>query len=172
MKEYIVIADDDPDICRLIAKVLKSYTIWQASNGVDALELIRRVHPELVILDVGMPTMTGVEVANAMAADPATASIPILFLSAHGEPGDIQVGLRAGGIFYLVKPFDPEDLASDVRAILIAASRPSALPGRSHAPQSTEKPGTEPQREHAMAAGRAASNDPHWPSDTQGVPFS
>ena len=64
--------------------------------------------------------MTGVEVAQTMAADPATASIPIVFLSAHGEPEDIQVGLRGGGVFYLVKPFDPEDLVSHVQAILIA----------------------------------------------------
>lgn len=131
MGAYIVIVDDDPDISGLISYVLKGDTVWQATNGVSGLELIRREHPDLVILDMAMPGMTGVEVAQQMAADPTISSIPILFLSGRTESVDIEAGLRAGGTFYIGKPFELDDLVSHIRALLASLDRPWSQGGYS-----------------------------------------
>src|SRR5437660_12630513 len=78
MKPRLVIADDEADICRLITFLLRSYDLAEARNGKRALELIREVPPDLVLLDVMMPEMTGLEVLDAVRRNPLTASIPII----------------------------------------------------------------------------------------------
>ena len=118
----IVVADDEADIRRLTTFTLqrRGYTILEASAGDAALELIRRERPDLAVLDVMMPGLSGIEVAAAMAADPATASIPVVMLSAKGQASEVQAGLASGAHVYLVKPFSPRELGERVAAILAA----------------------------------------------------
>jgi DNA-binding response OmpR family regulator len=114
----IVVADDEPDITRLIALVLQEHTILPAKNGREAFALIRETHPDLVILDVMMPGMSGLEVARALKADPETASLPIIFLSAYGQQHEVAAGLGVGAARYLVKPFEPQTLRQYIQEVL------------------------------------------------------
>src|SRR5260370_8805522 len=118
MKSCLVIADDEADICRLIMFLLRSYDLSEAQNGKRALELIREVQPDLALLDVMMPEMTGLEVLDAVRGNPLTASIPIILLSAKGQVAEIEQGLQSGATRYLVKPFEPLALRTCVAEVL------------------------------------------------------
>ena len=128
MSPRIVVADDEADIRRLIVFVLKrrGYTVMEADAGDVALELIRRELPDLVTLDVMMPGLTGLEVAEALAADPATAAIPVIILSAKGQAAEVQAGLQSGARSYLVKPFESKELAERVEQLLAGAQGATA----------------------------------------------
>src|SRR5947209_11472698 len=105
MKPKLVIADNETDIRRLIVFLLRSYDLYEAHNGTRGLELIREVQPDLVLLDVMMPEMTGLQVLDAMRENPLTASIPVILLSAKGQAVEIEQGLHSGATRYPVKPF-------------------------------------------------------------------
>ena len=116
----LVVADDDDDIRGLVVFALerRGYVVHAAASGDVALELARTVGPDLVLLDVMMPGLTGLQVAHALRADPATAGIPILILSAQGQATEIQAGLASGAWAYVVKPFQPRELGERVAAML------------------------------------------------------
>jgi DNA-binding response OmpR family regulator len=116
----ILVADDEADIRRLTVFTLsrRGYTILEADAGDVALALIQQEHPDLVVLDVMMPGLDGLRVAEAMRADPATRAIPIVMLSAKGQNAEIEAGIASGAECYLVKPFSPRELAERVAAIL------------------------------------------------------
>ena len=118
MKPKLVIADDEADIRRLIVFLLRSYDLYEAQNGKRALELIREVQPDLVLLDMMMPEMTGLEVLDAMREDPLSASIPTIVLSAKGQAVEIEQGLHSGATRYLVKPFESQSLRTCVAEVL------------------------------------------------------
>ncbi|HEV2123731.1 MAG TPA: response regulator [Chloroflexota bacterium] len=120
MSARVVVADDDPDIRRLIVFTLRrrGYAVSEAEAGDSALDLIRQEHPDLVVLDVMMPGMTGIEVARALKRDPATGAIPIIMLSAKGQAAEVDAGLESGARAYMVKPFSTQELASKVAEIL------------------------------------------------------
>ena len=118
MKPKLVIVDDEADIRRLIVFLLRSYDLYEAQNGKRALELIREVRPDLVLLDVMMPEMSGLEVLEAMRAEVPTASIPVVLLSAKGQAAEIEQGLRSGATQYLVKPFESQSLRACVAEVL------------------------------------------------------
>ena len=118
MKPRLVIADDEADIRRLIVFLLRSYDLSEAHNGRRALELICEVQPDLVLLDVMMPEMTGLEVLDAVRKNPLIASIPIILLSAKGQVSEIEQGLQGGATRYLVKPFEPQALRACVAEVL------------------------------------------------------
>ena len=118
MKLRLVIADDEADIRRLIMFLLRSYDLSEAQNGKRALELIREVQPDLALLDVMMPEMTGLEVLDAVRRNPLTAAIPIILLSAKGQAAEIERGLQSGATRYLVKPFEPLALRTCVAEVL------------------------------------------------------
>ena len=120
MSARIVVADDEADIRRLIVYTLRrrGYTIVEARAGDTALELIRQERPDLAVLDVMMPGMSGLDVARALTADPETASIPIVILSAKGQATEIEAGLASGARTYLTKPFAPQELAARVAEAL------------------------------------------------------
>lgn len=124
MSARIVVADDEADIRRLIVFTLKrrGYTIFEATTGDSALDLIRAEHPDLAVLDVMMPGLSGIEVAQTLAADPATSSIPVIILSARGQAAEVAAGLSSGARVYMVKPFVPQELAAQVEAMLDAAA--------------------------------------------------
>lgn len=120
MNARIVVADDENDIRRLIVFTLRrrGHTVLEAENGDDALALIRREQPDLAVLDVMMPGLTGLDVVRALATEPETAAIPVVVVSAKGQAGEVEAGLSSGAISYLVKPFSPHDLAARVADIL------------------------------------------------------
>lgn len=118
MKPKLVIADDEADIRRLIAFLLRSYDLYEATDGKRALELIHEVQPDLALLDVTMPEMTGLEVLAAVRENPLTASMPVVLLSAKGQAVEIEQGLRTGATHYLVKPFESQALRSCIAEVL------------------------------------------------------
>ena len=117
----ILIAEDERDIRDLIAFTLRfaGYEVSVASNGEEAVALAPQVNPDLILMDVRMPRLTGYEACRALKADPNLRDIPIVFLSAKGQESEIQQGLDAGAEEYLLKPFAPDQLTNRVKAILV-----------------------------------------------------
>lgn len=115
----ILVADDAPEIRDLIAATLEdTYDIELAADGTEALALARFEPPDLVVLDVMMPGLTGFDVCEQLRAESKTATLPVLFLSARGERSYIKRGFKVGADDYLAKPFDPEELQLRVKALL------------------------------------------------------
>jgi DNA-binding response OmpR family regulator len=116
----ILIAEDEPDIRELVAFTLRfaGYEVTPATNGEEAVKLALQHIPDLIIMDVRMPKMTGYDACRAMKADPSLKDIPVVFLSAKGQDSEIQTGLDAGAEEYLLKPFAPDQLTARVKAIL------------------------------------------------------
>jgi two-component system alkaline phosphatase synthesis response regulator PhoP/two-component system response regulator VicR len=114
------VVDDEPAMLRLMEFIMqrKGYGMLTATNGEEALQVIRQQRPDLVLLDIMMPRLDGYEVAEAIRKDPATAEIPIVMLSAKAQNEDIERGLAVGVDTYVTKPFDPEKLAETVAALL------------------------------------------------------
>jgi CheY-like chemotaxis protein len=116
----ILIAEDERDIRDLIAFTLRfaGHEVYTASHGEEAVELAPKVNPDLILMDVRMPRMTGYEACKIMKADPDLKDIPVVFLSAKGQESEIQQGLASGAEEYLLKPFAPDQLTSRVKVIL------------------------------------------------------
>ncbi|HEY5984631.1 MAG TPA: response regulator transcription factor [Anaerolineales bacterium] len=116
----ILIAEDEPDIRELVTFMLRfaGYEVVAASNGEDAVRTASREIPDLVLMDVRMPRMTGYDACRLMKANPELRDVPVVFLSAKGQDAEIQSGLDAGAEEYLLKPFSPAELTSRVRGIL------------------------------------------------------
>ena len=116
----ILIAEDEPDIRELVAFTLRfaGHEVVTASNGEEAVQTAGREFPDLILMDVRMPRMTGYDACRVMKANPELKDIPVVFLSAKGQESEIQTGLEAGAEEYLLKPFAPDQLTDRVRAIL------------------------------------------------------
>jgi CheY-like chemotaxis protein len=121
----ILIAEDERDIRDLISFTLTfaGYTVVTAVNGEDAVEKARQVLPELILMDVRMPRMTGYEACEIMKADPQLQNIPVVFLSAKGQDSEIKTGLDLGAAEYLLKPFAPTELTQRVSEVLARYTR-------------------------------------------------
>jgi len=116
----ILIAEDERDIRELIAFTLEfgGFQVLSATNGEEAVELARQHRPDLIILDVRMPKMTGYEACRILKSQEETRAIPVVFLSAKGQEAEIRQGMEAGADAYILKPFAPDELIQQVRAIL------------------------------------------------------
>ena len=116
----ILIAEDERDIRDLITFTLRfaGYEVIAATNGEEAVNLARQEIPDLILMDVRMPRMTGYEACAAMKADAKLKDIPVIFLSAKGQDTEIQTGLQAGAVEYLLKPFAPDQLTARIQAVL------------------------------------------------------
>jgi len=116
----ILIAEDERDIRELINFTLTfaGHTLTLAPNGEEALRLAQEIVPDLIMMDVRMPKMTGYEACRAMKQIERIRDIPVVFLSAKGQDDEIQTGLDAGAIRYILKPFSPEELTQQVNEIL------------------------------------------------------
>jgi DNA-binding response OmpR family regulator len=116
----ILIAEDERDIRDLITFTLRfaGHEVIATSNGEEALNTALREIPELILLDVRMPRMTGYEACRHIKANPTTQHIPVVFLSAKGQDSEVQTGLEAGATEYILKPFSPDQLTDRIRAIL------------------------------------------------------
>ena len=116
----ILIVDDETAlrlICRLNLRSAGFHTL-EASDGTSAIALARAERPDLILLDIMLPEMDGWQVAEELAANDETREIPILFLSARSESGDQARGHAMGGVGYITKPFDPQEMTNTVRDVL------------------------------------------------------
>lgn len=116
----VLVADDDPDILALVAFRLEraGYDVVQATNGEDALRLAKERTPDLAILDVMMPKLTGYDVTREIREHEATKRMPVILLTARVQESDVARGFHAGADDYIKKPFSPQELGARVRAIL------------------------------------------------------
>jgi len=116
----ILIADDERALRLLIAGTLEvgDYNIQEADNGIQALDLVKRERPDLIILDVMMPGMTGYEVCKRIKTNPDIADTKVLILTAKGQQSDEEAAWEALADFYLAKPFSPMELLSMVEEVL------------------------------------------------------
>jgi CheY-like chemotaxis protein len=116
----ILVAEDEKDIRELVLFTLRfaGYDVWTAKDGVEAVEIAQKVLPDLVLMDVRMPRMTGYEACEAMKQVESLKDIPVVFLSAKGQETEIQQGLKAGAVAYILKPFAPADLTARVKELL------------------------------------------------------
>lgn len=117
----ILIAEDERDIRELVAISLRGlggFDVTQAANGIEAVERARAEHPDLILMDVRMPKMTGYEACRQLKESAETQDIPIVFLSAKGQESEIQQGLTVGAVQYILKPFAPDELVKEVRSLL------------------------------------------------------
>jgi DNA-binding response OmpR family regulator len=128
MASRILIVEDDPDIAELVARYLgkAGFLAERAASGREALQMIAAKPPDLVLLDLMLPHVDGLEVCRLIRSSDATAAIPIIMVTARAEESERIVGLELGADDYLAKPFSPNELVARVRALLRRAQRDSA----------------------------------------------
>lgn len=120
MKPTILVIEDDPIAAKLMQYQLerKGYQILIASNGVQGVKMIQVNPPDLLLLDLMLPGLDGFEVLNRLRADPQTADLPVVIVSAKSQPGDKQMAARIGANAYLTKPYDRAELLALIRSLL------------------------------------------------------
>jgi len=128
MDASILVVDDDVDVAETVRRTLQrsGYQVLVAYRGVDALRLAREEHPDLVVLDIRMPGLDGLQVCRQLRDTPGLSRVPILFLSAKSEVTDRLEGFEAGADDYITKPFDLRELELRVKALLRRAGQPAA----------------------------------------------
>lgn len=116
----ILVVDDEPHILKLVAFSLKSggYEVLEATDGLSAISVVQAEQPDLVLMDVMMPTLDGYEACRRLKADPATADIPVIMLTAKTQSTEHKTGYDVGAADYINKPFTPKDLVAHVRELL------------------------------------------------------
>lgn len=121
MSATILVAEDQIHIRSLIEFKLKNsgYSVVCVEDGAAALAKAQELHPDVILLDVMMPLLTGFEVLAALKADPHTSSIPVLLVTAQSKEHEVLRGLELGAEDYITKPFSPNELAARVRKILM-----------------------------------------------------
>jgi two-component system, OmpR family, response regulator MtrA len=116
----ILVADDDVDVRTLVVLKLESagHQVVSVGDGAQAVRTCVELQPDLVVLDMMMPAMTGLEACAAIRAEPAVARTPIILLTARAQAADVDAGMAAGVDDYVTKPFSPRQLAARVEALL------------------------------------------------------
>ena len=119
-RRKIVVIEDEPDILEVIVYNLsrEGFAVVSASNGDEGLRTIVREAPDLVLLDLLLPGIDGIELCRKLKMDPVTQRVPIIMVSAKGEESDIVLGLGVGADDYVTKPFRPKELIARVKAVL------------------------------------------------------
>jgi two-component system, OmpR family, phosphate regulon response regulator PhoB len=119
----VLVADDDADIRDLVAFKLEQagFEVLAAEDGQAALDQARSHRPALAVLDVSMPRLSGIDVCRMLRADPATADMLIIMLTARVQEQDVEGGLSAGADDYVTKPFSPRELVSRIQSLLSRA---------------------------------------------------
>ncbi|MFN0002540.1 MAG: response regulator [Pseudohongiellaceae bacterium] len=119
-RKKIVVIEDEPDILEVLSYNLKreGYEVFNASDGLRGLALVKREVPDLVLLDLMLPGMDGVEICSTIKKDAQTSSTLIIMVTAKGEESDIVLGLGVGADDYISKPFSPKELVARVKAVL------------------------------------------------------
>jgi len=119
-KGRIIVADDDLDVCELLDMKLRQsdYEVHIALGGMQALEMIRVVRPHLVILDIMMPLMSGMDVLQQMRSESAIADIPVILMTSKRQENDVNTGFALGVVDYIIKPFNLKDLVIQVQSVI------------------------------------------------------
>lgn len=119
-KKKIVVVEDEPDILEVLSYNLRreGFEVHAAATGTIGLSLIRREKPDLILLDLMLPGMDGLEICRQLRSDEATSESLIIMVTAKGEESDIVLGLGAGADDYISKPFSPKELVARVKAVL------------------------------------------------------
>ena len=177
MASRVLVVEDEADIRDLLAFHLEreGYQVTRATTGPEALRQLRAAPPDLVILDLMLPELDGLEVCRRLRADPATATLPVIMLTAKGDEVDRVVGLELGADDYVVKPFSPKEMLARVRAVLRRARTPLSgapltvggitLDGATHQATVSERPLTLTPKEFDLlralleARGRVLSRE-------------
>src|SRR5262245_44659075 len=152
MASRVLIVEDEPDIRDLLAFHLgrEGYQVWTTGSGADGFRMAVRERPDLVLLDLMLPEIDGLEVCRRLRREPATATTPVIMLTAKGDEIDRVVGLEIGADDYVAKPFSPKELLARVRAVLRRARPTDTKPEPLSAGTIALDPGT-----YAVAVGGA-----------------
>ena len=128
----ILVAEDDPDIASLLTHYLQraGFEAEMVGTGADVLPRMRKAPPDLLLLDIMLPGLNGLEVCRAVRGDPHTAAVPIIMVTAKDEESDRIVGLELGADDYITKPFSPNEVVARIRALLRRAQRTRPADGR------------------------------------------
>ncbi|MBI5191643.1 MAG: winged helix-turn-helix domain-containing protein [Nitrospirae bacterium] len=124
MADKILVVDDERDLVELLEYNLRKdgYTVVSAGNGLDALKLAASEPPDLVVLDIMLPGMQGLDVMKGLKGKPATQHVPVILLTARSDEFDRVLGLELGADDYVTKPFSPRELIARVKAVLRRSS--------------------------------------------------
>ena len=127
-RERVLVVDDEQDLLELVSYNLnkEGYRVVGVGSGEEALAAARRDVPDLILLDLLLPTVDGLEVCRRLKADPRTQHIPVLMLTAKSEEADVVTGLELGAEDYVTKPFSPRVLVARVKALLRRRSKESS----------------------------------------------
>jgi len=130
MKETILIVEDEKDIVKMLEYNLKKegFKTLSVRNGEDALGLTAKKHPDLIILDLMLPGIDGLEVCKTLKKDAKTVSIPVIMLTAKSRESDKIIGLELGADDYITKPFSPRELIARIKAVLRRTKEKDKLP--------------------------------------------
>lgn len=154
MSQKVLVIEDDEDIQRLLALNLRTagFDVLRASRGNDGLELARRERPSVILLDVMLPDISGVEVCRLIRRDPSLTGCAILIVSARGEEVDRVVGFELGADDYVVKPFSVRELMLRVKALLMR-SRGAGVSGAKEEPRQIGSIRLDPERHQVWIGG-------------------
>jgi DNA-binding response OmpR family regulator len=124
----VLIAEDDPDVCTALKTIFMraGYRVLTAPDGTAAVDLTHRWRPDLLLLDVSMPGITGLDVSRIVRAEPALSHVAVLMVSSWAFATDLEAGLAAGADGYLVKPFSNDEVLARAEAVLDRRRQPSA----------------------------------------------
>jgi phosphate regulon transcriptional regulator PhoB len=119
-REKVVVIEDEADIREMIAYNLsrEKYRVLTAADGEEGLDMVMKENPDLVLLDLMLPGLDGIEVCRQLKADSVTRDIPIIMVTARGEESDIVLGLGMGADDYVTKPFSPRELLARIRVVM------------------------------------------------------
>ena len=123
-KINILVIEDDPINMKLISTVLQfsdDYAVFEAKNADDGIEMARRYHPDIILMDIMLPGLDGIEATKRLKEDQHTQDIPVLFISALDEPENQARALQSGGVGYITKPFQSEEVLACVEKYLYTA---------------------------------------------------
>ena len=124
----VIYAEDDPLVGELVQVVLldAGHAVGVVGNGREALQVVRRRKPDLLILDITMPEMSGSEVLDQVRRDPSLYDLPVLMLTGRQGPNDENIALRAGATEYMRKPFDPDELVVLINSMIAKKREPDS----------------------------------------------
>lgn len=119
-KKTVMVVDDNPDIITIVSTILQAqgYTVVSASSGSQVFKLLQEIKPDLVILDIMLPEIDGLQVLTHLKQSPETSSIPVILLTVKGRYVDMVEGYKLGGDYYITKPFTPRQLLNGIRLVL------------------------------------------------------
>jgi len=155
----VLVVEDDPDIAQLVAHYLEKsgFSVDLLANGRDALTSIAAHPPDVLVLDLMLPHVDGLEICRVVRSNDATAAVPIIMLTARAEESDRIVGLEIGADDYLAKPFSPNELVARVRALVRRAQRTAPAAAGAGKPVSYGSIAIDPERHTITDAGESVT---------------